>query len=132
MLALFLLQFVFFNFAEEIGSDRLLPRSIAMTATGTAEAESPSSRFRGPSEHVPDYLAGQKVGRWPRSAVDAVFLAFETIMLFFARVLIVWLYEGAGRSVLIVGIFHASFDATITQALARDHSRHRTRCGSSS
>ena len=36
-------------------------------------------------------------------------------MLFFARVLIVWLYSRTGRSVLLVGIFHASFDATITK-----------------
>jgi hypothetical protein len=35
--------------------------------------------------------------------------------LFFARVLIIWLYEGTGRSVLLVGIFHASFDATISK-----------------
>jgi hypothetical protein len=35
--------------------------------------------------------------------------------LFFARVLIVWLYDRTGRSVLLVAIFHASFDASISE-----------------
>lgn len=48
-------------------------------------------------------------------AVAPLFLAFETVLLFFARVLIVWLYESTGRCVLVVGVFHASFDATITK-----------------
>ena len=40
-------------------------------------------------------------------------------MLFFARVLIVWLYEVTGRSVLLVAVFHAGFNATISE-LARE------------
>lgn len=35
--------------------------------------------------------------------------------MFFARVLIVWLYARTGRSVLVVATFHASFDASISE-----------------
>jgi hypothetical protein len=31
----------------------------------------------------------------------------------FARVVIMWLYNTTGRSVLLVGLFHASFNATV-------------------
>jgi membrane protease YdiL (CAAX protease family) len=43
-----------------------------------------------------------------------VFLVIEFILLFFARVVIVWLYHRTGRSVLLVAVFHASFDTTIS------------------
>ncbi|HEX9762317.1 MAG TPA: hypothetical protein VGA97_04365, partial [Acidimicrobiia bacterium] len=39
----------------------------------------------------------------------------EFVSLFFARVLIVWLYDRTGRSILLVAGFHASFDATISE-----------------
>jgi hypothetical protein len=42
------------------------------------------------------------------------FLVIEFVSLFFARVMIVWLYYRTGRSVLLVAIFHASFDTTIS------------------
>jgi hypothetical protein len=37
------------------------------------------------------------------------------VSLFFARVLLVFLYNRTGYSVLLVAIFHASFDAAISQ-----------------
>jgi hypothetical protein len=49
------------------------------------------------------------------AALSLVFLAYEIVVLFFARVVIVWLYEGTGRSVLLVVIFHASVDATYSR-----------------
>ena len=44
-----------------------------------------------------------------------VFLLVEIVVLFFARVVIVWLYNRTGQSVLLVAVFHASFDATISK-----------------
>jgi hypothetical protein len=44
-----------------------------------------------------------------------IFFVFEFVSLFFARVLIVWLYAMTGHSVLLVAIFHASFDASISE-----------------
>jgi hypothetical protein len=56
----------------------------------------------------------------------------------FARVVIMWLYNTTGRSVLLVGLFHASFNATVAGGgefipgpagdVARDRHRHH-RCG---
>ena len=39
----------------------------------------------------------------------------EFVALFFARALFVWFYNRTGFSVLLVAIFHASFDASISQ-----------------
>lgn len=112
VVALFVLQFVFFNFAEEIGwtgffQDRLRDRYGLLKLSAVVA-------FTWAVWHVPDFLAEEG---WTLTAlaVAPVFLAFETIVLFFARVLIVWLYESTGRSVLLVGVFHASFDATISK-----------------
>jgi membrane protease YdiL (CAAX protease family) len=112
VLPLFLLQLVFFNFVEEIGwtgffQDRLRDHYSPLKLSAVVA-------FPWAVWHVPDYLAEEG---WTLTAlaVAPVFLAFETILLFFARVLIVWLYSRTGRSVLLVGIFHASFDATITK-----------------
>jgi membrane protease YdiL (CAAX protease family) len=112
VLALFLLQLVFFNFVEEIGwtgffQDRLQDRYSPLKLSAVVA-------FPWAVWHVPDFLAEEG---WTLTAlaVAPVFLAYETILLFFARVLIVWLYSRTGRSVLLVGIFHASFDATITK-----------------
>jgi hypothetical protein len=64
--------------------------------------------------HVPDFLVEEGWG--VEKVISAlVFLVVEFVLLFFARVLIVWLYERTGRSVLLVALFHAGFDATITE-----------------
>jgi hypothetical protein len=41
--------------------------------------------------------------------------AIEVVCLFFARALFVWFYNVTARSVLLVAIFHASFDGAINQ-----------------
>jgi hypothetical protein len=41
--------------------------------------------------------------------------AIEVVSLFFARAIFVWFYNLTGSSVLLVAIFHASFDAAINQ-----------------
>ena len=112
VLALFLLQLILLQSAEEIGwtgffqdrlRDRYSPLKLSLVVA-----------FPWAVWHVPDYLAAEG---WTLTAiaVSPVFLAFETIVLFFARVLIVWIYDNTGRSVLLVCLFHASFDATITK-----------------
>jgi hypothetical protein len=42
-------------------------------------------------------------------------LRIEFVSLFFARALFVWFYNVTARSVLLVAIFHASFDGAINQ-----------------
>jgi hypothetical protein len=46
------------------------------------------------------------------SAPVVFFIGF--VSLFFARALFVWFYNVTASSVLLVAIFHASFDAAIT------------------
>ncbi len=48
-----------------------------------------------------------------------IVFAIEFVSLFFARALFVWFYNVTAYSVLLVAIFHASFDAAISQ-LSRD------------
>lgn len=112
VLTLLALQLILLQAAEEIGwtgffQDRLRDRYGPLKLSAVVA-------FPWAVWHVPDFLAEEE---WTLTAlvVAPVFLAFETIVLFFARVIIVWLYEGTGRSVLLVCIFHASFDATITK-----------------
>jgi len=113
---LFVLQLLLFQLAEEVGwtgffQDRLRHRygPIALSAVVA---------FAWAVWHVPDFLAEEG---WSLESVISsfVFLAIEFVLLFFARVVIVWLYERTARSVLIVVVFHASFDATISR-LAED------------
>jgi hypothetical protein len=58
----------------------------------------------------PDRLPGIQA---PISA--PIVFAIEFVSLFFARALFVWFYNVTGSSVLLVAIFHASFDAAINQ-----------------
>ncbi len=64
--------------------------------------------------HLPDFFVDEGFGI-EQLVTAPVFLVIEFILLFFARVLIVWLYARTGRSVLLVAIFHASFDASISE-----------------
>jgi hypothetical protein len=64
--------------------------------------------------HVPDYLADEGWGVEQLISVPVVF-AIEFVSLFFARALFVWIYNQTGMSVLLVAIFHASFDAAFNQ-----------------
>ena len=108
----FVLQLVLFQLAEEIGwtgflqdrwQDRYSPLKLsAMVALPWAVW------------HLPDFFVDEGLGI-EQLAIAPVFLVFEFISLFFARVLIVWLYDRTGRSVLVVAIFHASFDASISE-----------------
>ena len=64
--------------------------------------------------HIPDHFAEEGWGLEQLISVPVIF-AIEFVSLFFARALFVWLYNRTGSSVLLVAMFHASFDAAINQ-----------------
>ena len=68
--------------------------------------------------HMTDHFAAEGWGLEQLLSAPVVF-AIEFVSLFFARALFVWFYNRTGFSVLLVAIFHASFDASISQ-LSRD------------
>jgi hypothetical protein len=63
---------------------------------------------------VPDHFAEEGWGVEALISAPVVF-AIEVVSLFFARALFVWFYNRTGYSVLLVAIFHASFDGAISQ-----------------
>jgi hydrogenase-4 membrane subunit HyfE len=68
--------------------------------------------------HMPDHLAEEG---WRVQALISAHIVFaiEFVSLFFARALFVWFYNVTASNALLVAIFHASFDASISQ-LSRD------------
>ena len=105
VLPILLLQFALFNLAEEIGwtgflQARLQDRHGPLKASLLVTA--PFALF-----HLPDLFVQFGLA----SAV--VFLPILAVTHLFARVVIMWLYNTTGRSVLLVGLFHASFNATV-------------------
>jgi membrane protease YdiL (CAAX protease family) len=114
--AVFVLQLVLFQLAEEIGftgflqhhwQDRYSPLKLTVYVA-----------LLWALWHMPDHFAEEGWGVEQLIAAPVVF-AIEAVWLFFARALFVWFYNRTGFSVLLVAIFHASFDAAINQ-LSRD------------
>jgi uncharacterized protein len=110
--AYFVLQLILFQVAEEIGwtgflQHRLQEKFGALKLSALVAL--PWAVW-----HLPDFFAEEG---WTLAtlAVAPLFLVVEFVSLFFARVLIVWLYDRTGRSILLVAVFHASFDATISK-----------------
>ena len=110
--AVFLLQLVLFQLAEEIGftgflqhhwQDRYHPMKLTLYVA-----------LLWAVWHVPDHFAEEGWGVEALISAPVVF-AIEVVSLFFARALFVWFYNVTGSSVLLVAIFHASFDAAISQ-----------------
>jgi hypothetical protein len=64
--------------------------------------------------HVPDHFAEEGWGIEALISAPIVF-AIEFVSLFFARALFVWFYNVTASSVLLVAVFHASFDGAINQ-----------------
>lgn len=58
----------------------------------------------------------------PLSEFPAVLAQVGVLAVFaiFIRMLIMWLYNGSGRSVLIVGLFHSAFNMTNGQKITPD------------
>jgi hypothetical protein len=75
--------------------------------------------------HLPDHFAEEGWGVEALISAPVVF-AIEFVSLFFARALFVCVYNRTGYIVLLVAIFHASFDASISQ-LSRDIRPRRAR-----
>jgi membrane protease YdiL (CAAX protease family) len=112
----FLLQLVLFQLAEEIGftgflqhhwQDRYHPMKLTLYVA-----------LLWALWHVPDHFAEEGWGVEALISAPVVF-AIEFVSLFFARALFVWFYNVTAFSVLLVAIFHASFDGAINQ-LAND------------
>ena len=57
----------------------------------------------------------RKAGGVEQLIAAPIIFVIEFVSLFFARALFVWLYNRTRNSVLLVAIFHASFDAAINQ-----------------
>ena len=64
--------------------------------------------------HLPDHFAEEGWGVEALISATVIF-AIEFVSLFFARALFVWFYNVTAFSVLLVAIFHASFDGAINQ-----------------
>lgn len=110
--ALFVLQLVLFQLAEEIGftgflQDRWQDRFSALRLTVYVT-------FFWALWHVPDHFGEEGWGLEQLVSAPVVFV-IEFVSLFFARALFVWLYARTGRSVLLVAVMHASFDASISE-----------------
>ena len=110
--AMFLLQLALFQLAEEIGftgflqhhwQDRYHPMKLTLYVA-----------LLWAVWHIPDHFAVEGWGIQALIAAPVVF-AIEVVSLFFARAIFVWFYNRTGSSVLLVAIFHASFDAAINQ-----------------
>jgi membrane protease YdiL (CAAX protease family) len=108
--AAFLIQLVLFQLAEEIGftgflqhywQDRYHPMKLTLYVA-----------LLWAVWHVPDHFAEEGWGIEQLISAPVVF-AIEVVSLFFARAIFVWFYNRTGFSVLLVAIFHASFDASI-------------------
>jgi uncharacterized protein len=110
--AAFVLQLVLFQLAEEIGftgflqhhrQDRYSPLKLTLYVA-----------LLWAVWHLPDHFAVEGWGVEQLISAPVVF-AIEFVSLFFARAIFVWFYNRTGFSVLLVAIFHASFDASINQ-----------------
>jgi membrane protease YdiL (CAAX protease family) len=109
----FLIMVLLFNFTEEVGwtglvqsrlQDRHGPlRAVALTTVIFA------------LWHVPDVWLdeGLSLSNLPVAFAIVGVLALSQV---FGRIFIMWLYNGANRSVLIVGLFHAGFNTTVAKA----------------
>jgi membrane protease YdiL (CAAX protease family) len=109
---LFVLQLVLFQLAEEIGftgflqdrwQDRFSPLRLSAYVA-----------FFWALWHVPDHFGEEGWGLEQLVSAPVVFV-IELVSLFFARALFVWLYARTGRSVLLVAVMHASFNASISE-----------------
>src|SRR5215204_2273763 len=110
--AVFLLQLVLFQLAEETGFTGFLqhhwryryhPLKLTLYVA-----------LMWALWHMPDHFAVEGWGLEQLISAPVVF-AIELVSLFFARAIFVWFYNRTGSSVLLVAIFHASFDGSINK-----------------
>lgn len=104
-LPLFVMLVVLFNLPEEIGFTGFLQarlQDVHGPLKASALTALPFALF-----HMPANLVE---GGW---VFALVFLPIQTVLFVFVRALIIWFYNAAGNSVLIAGLFHASFNTTV-------------------
>jgi len=63
--------------------------------------------------HLPGLMVDSGLGL-AQLHLALAFLAVTAVLLLFGRVVMMWLYNVTGSSVLLVGLWHASFDVTTT------------------
>jgi uncharacterized protein len=103
-----LVGIVLFNVAEEIGWMGFLPnrwQDRYGPLKASAMVTVPFTLF-----HLPVFFVEEGL------RVALVLVAVFVIIHFGARVVMAWLYNNTGRSVLLVGLFHSAFDATLPAA----------------
>jgi membrane protease YdiL (CAAX protease family) len=104
-----LMRIVFFNLAEEIGWTGFLQDRL-QTQYGPLKAcvltEIPFALF-----HVPDVL----VDTGGQLAPALIFLIAITIVQLFGRVVIMWLYNRTNHSVLLVALFHSTYNTSVNR-----------------
>jgi membrane protease YdiL (CAAX protease family) len=110
--AVVLLQLVLFQWIEEIGftgflqhhlQDRCHPMKLTLYVA-----------LLWAVWHLPDHFAEEGWGVESLISAPVIFV-IEFVSLFFARALFVWFYNVTVFSVLLVAIFHASFDGAFNQ-----------------
>src|SRR5215210_4027056 len=106
---------LFFIVAEEIGfmgflQARLQDRYGSLKASVIATL--PFALY-----HLPGLMVETGLGL-TRFHIALAYLGILAVLQMFGRIVIMWLYNNTGYSVLLVGLFHSSFDAT-TSAFGR-------------
>jgi membrane protease YdiL (CAAX protease family) len=106
-----LVRLVFFNLPEEIGfmgflQDRLQERHGPLK--GSVLTTIPFALW-----HLPVWMIEFEFGLAELHLALAVTALFG-VMHLFARVFLLWLYNNTRRSVLLVGLFHATFNTTVS------------------
>jgi len=107
-----LLSIVFFNLAEEIGFMGFLQASL-QDGYGPLKASLivtvPFALW-----HLPSLMVDGGLG-FAQLHIALAYLGVLAILQMFARIVMMWLYNATGYSVLLVGLFHSSFNATTAQ-----------------
>jgi membrane protease YdiL (CAAX protease family) len=114
-LAVFAIQLLLFNLPEEIGWTGFLQERLRSrySALGLAAVVA----LFWTIWHVPEFFADE--GWSAENLLPAlVFLCLEFVLLFFARVVLIWIYCRTGLSVLMVALFHAATNATFIRLSA--------------
>jgi uncharacterized protein len=104
-LPLFVMLIVLFNLPEEIGFTGFLQARLQDDhgpLPASALTAVPFALF-----HMPVNLVE---GGW---VFALAFLPIQTVLFVFVRALIIWFYNSTRNSVLIAGLFHASFNTTV-------------------
>jgi uncharacterized protein len=107
-----LLSIVFFNLAEEVGwtgflQARLQERHGPLKASVIVTA--PFALW-----HLPSLMVDNGLGLTQLHIALGI-LGILAVLQMFGRIVIMWLYNNTNYSVLLVGLFHSSFNATTAQ-----------------